>query len=213
LRFGSIAGNGQPRLPAQRLLDDRQYLSYKPLERIVVRTVLIMHRAEEEHSRTLGEFARRGPRFAQMADHRDIRETQVAELLRLLRIHHNDTLADMRIGEFLYNRRIEIERCPVGQRRTLRFTHRGDRLGVQHDARRSACAQCHVLNHRPDAIEIVRACDPDRVIIALPCDQEFLQILPGPVVHHFDRVGHGAVDDCEAKRTRIDWMHRDPNAE
>ena len=85
----------------------------------------------------VGERARRRLRFAPMADDRDIRRSRDrAASAPLPDVTAMMALADMRAGEFLHDRRIDIEWRRVGKRRMLRLAQRGDRLGVQHDARR-----------------------------------------------------------------------------
>src|SRR6202044_1824665 len=100
---------------------------------------------------------------------------QVPQLLRLIRTDRDDALTEMRVSEFPHDRRIEVLRSVARYRGTLGFAYAGDRLGIQHDARRPAAARCRALQYRPDPIQIVRACDPDGVIIALPRRQKIRQ--------------------------------------
>jgi hypothetical protein len=148
-----------------------------------------------------------------VTDDDNIRKAQIAQLLRLLSGYRDDTLAEAGVSELPHDRRIDIEGSRVNKRRARGLAQRGDRLAVQNDTRSLVGTGDDTFQHRPDAVKIVRARNPDHIEVVPPRGQEIRKVLVCAVVHHLDRVGHVGVDGGKVEATWLDRIHRDAIAE
>ena len=168
------AGNGQARLPSQLPLNERQHVIDEPTQRVMVWAFFFMNGAKEQHARAIGKFPPGWRHVTEVTDHGDISESDATQCRRFRLAHGHDTLTEKGIAELCDERRFQIE-WPRLQTGSLPLPHGGERLGVQYQQRRMTAARNAALEHRAQTVEIMRARDPYRLVIAGALAQELPQ--------------------------------------
>src|SRR3954471_21054828 len=103
------ASDGQPRLVAQLLLDDRQHLIDEPAERIEVRRVHRGHCPDEQQTGTLAPASWRQGNQPQMSQNLYAGQAERFDLLGLPRTDCHYGLAEIRVPQFLLDGSVHVE--------------------------------------------------------------------------------------------------------